>query len=271
MRSVMVVFVGSLLLVGCGQATSTSVVTTKHPLAGKVVDLTHAYGPDTLYWPTDEKGFQLELGNNGRTPKGYYYSANRFSTAEHGGTHLDAPIHFAEAKPTTAEVPLDKLAGEAAVVDVAASCAQEPDYQVSIADLRGWEERNKRQLVDVIVLLKTGWSKRWPDRERYLGTAKRGAEALGELRFPGLAPEAARWLVEQRSPKAVGIDTASIDYGRSTHFATHVVLCGRETPIFENVADLDALPEQGAWVVALPMKIAGGSGGPLRIAAFLPE
>jgi kynurenine formamidase len=250
---------------------ATPPVVAKNPLVGKMIDLTHAYGSDTLYWPTDEKGFQLELGNNGRTPKGYYYAANRFSTAEHGGTHLDAPIHFAEAKPTSADVPLEKLVGEGAVVDVASACAQDPDYQVSIADLRAWEERNKRQLVDVIVLLRTGWSKRWPDRERYLGTAHRGIEALGELRFPGLAPDAARWLVEQRAVKAIGIDTASIDYGRSRQFETHVTLCGHETPIFENVTDLDALPEQGAWVVALPMKITGGSGGPLRIAAFLTQ
>lgn len=275
MTRILVVCVAVLLCVGCDRAgpiaAPAPVAAAKNPLVGKVIDLTHAYGPDTLYWPTDEKGFQLELGNNGRTPKGYYYAANRFSTAEHGGTHLDAPIHFAEAKPTSADVPLERLVGEAAVVDVTAACAKDADYQVSIADLRGWEERHKRQLVDVIVLLRTGWSKRWPDRERYLGTAKRGPEALSNLRFPGLAPEAARWLVEQRAVKAVGIDTASIDYGRSTDFAVHVTLCGRETPIFENVAELDALPEQGAWITALPMKIADGSGGPLRIAAFLPR
>jgi kynurenine formamidase len=265
-------------IVGCDQpdaprATTVEIAAAvaKNPLGGKIVDLTHAYGPDTLYWPTDERGFQLELGANGRTPKGYYYAANRFSTAEHGGTHLDAPIHFAEAKPTAAEVPLERLVGEAAVVDVAAACANDADYQIGVADLRGWEERNRRQLVDVVLLLKTGWSKRWPDRERYLGTPRRGQEALAEMHFPGLAPEAARWLAEHRSVKAIGIDTASIDYGRSTQFETHVVLCTHEVPIFENVAGLDRVPERGAWVVALPMKISGGSGGPLRIVAFLPE
>ena len=134
-----------------------------------------------------------------------------------------------------------------------------------------WEERNKRRLNDVIVLLKTGWGKRWPDRLGYLGTARQGPDALPELRFPGLAPEAAAWLVQERAVKAVGIDTASIDYGRSTRFECHVALCGKSVPIFENVADLTALPEQGAWVVALPMKIAGGSGGPLHIVAFLPK
>ena len=161
--------------------------------------------------------------------------------------------------------------GAAVVIDVSAACAKDIDYQITVADLNAWEVRNKRQLVDVIVLLKTGWSKFWTDRVRYLGTNRLGSEAIAELRFPGLAPEAARWLVEQRSIKAIGIDTASIDYGRSTHFESHVLLCGHNVPIFENVADLAALPVLGATVIALPMKIAGGSGGPLRIVALVSE
>lgn len=269
MRRLLSVYV-VVLFVGCDRPAPPPVA-AMNPLAGKMIDLSHAYGPDTLYWPTDEKGFQFERGNNGRTPKGYYYAANRFSTAEHGGTHLDAPIHFAEGKPTADQVKLERLAGEAVVVDVTAACAKDPDYQIGIADLHAWEERNKRQLVDVILLLKTGWGERWPDRERYLGTPRSGPDTLAELHFPGLAPEAARWLVEHRAVKSIGIDTASIDYGQSKMFETHVICCEHEVPIFENVADLDGLPEQGSWVVALPMKIAGGSGGPLRIVAFVRE
>lgn len=240
-------------------------------LRGRLVDLTHAFDAQTVYWPTDERGFQFERGNNGRTAKGYYYAANRFATAEHGGTHLDAPIHFSEDAPTAAQVPLEKLVGPAAVIDVTAACAANIDYQITVGDLNAWEEKHRRQLVDVIVLLRTGWSRRWPDREKYLGTKRRGSEALAELRFPGLAPEAAKWLVEHRAIKAIGIDTASIDYGRTAGFESHVTLCGRSVPIFENVANLEVVPESGATVVALPMKIAEGSGGPLRIIAVLPE
>jgi kynurenine formamidase len=98
----------------------------------------------------------------------------------------------------------------------------------------------------------------------------KGPEAVPLLRFPGLAPEGAKWLVEHRRVKAVGIDTASIDHGPSTLFGSHVALCMADTPIFENLAGLDPLPEEGAFVVALPMKIAGGSGGPLRIVAWVP-
>jgi kynurenine formamidase len=237
--------------------------------AGTWIDLTHPFDAETIYWPT-EKGFQFQSGANGPTAKGYYYAANRFTTAEHGGTHLDAPRHFAAGRNTVDQVEPERLVGEAAVVDVTAKCAANPVYEASVDDLVAWETRHGRQLLDVIVLVRTGWAARWSDRERYLGTAAKGPEAVKALRFPGLAPEAAKWLVEHRRVKAVGIDTASIDHGPSTLFGTHVTLCTANVPIFENVAALDRLPEQGAFVAALPMKIAGGSGGPLRIVARLP-
>ena len=260
------------IMAGCGPA-----VTPRPPVsaaaafaAGRWIDLTHAFGADTIFWPT-EKGFVLEPVFAGPTPKGYSYSANRIATAEHGGTHLDAPRHFAAGRQTSEQIAPARLVGEAAVVDVTRQCAADPTYEITVDDLVAWERTQGRQFVDVIVLLNTGWAAKWPDRGAYLGTAATGPEAVAELRFPGLAPAAARWLVEQRRIRAIGIDTASIDHGPSTHFGAHVVLCGAEVPIFENVADLSALPPQGAFVAALPMKITGGSGGPLRIVARLPD
>ena len=238
--------------------------------SGTWLDLTHPFDAATIYWPT-EKGFQFEPGNNGPNPKGYYYAANRFATAEHGGTHLDAPRHFAEGRHTADQIEPERLVGEAAVIDVRDKCAANPVYEVTADDFVAWEAEHGRQLVDVIVLLRTGWSERWGDRAAYLGTDVKGPEAVPLLRFPGLAPEGAKWLVEHRRVKAVGIDTASIDHGPSTLFGSHVVLCKADTPIFENLAGLDPLPEEGAFVVALPMKIAGGSGGPLRVLARLPD
>ena len=238
--------------------------------SGTWLDLTHPFDAATIYWPT-EKGFQFEPGNNGPNPKGYYYAANRFATAEHGGTHLDAPRHFAEGRHTADQIELERLVGTAAVIDVREKCAANPVYEITADDFVAWEEAHGRQLVDVIVLLRTGWSERWGDRAAYLGTDVKGPEAVPLLRFPGLAPEGAKWLVEHRRVKAVGIDTASIDHGPSTLFGSHVALCKADTPIFENLAGLDPLPEEGAFVVALPMKIAGGSGGPLRVLARLPD
>ena len=260
------------VIIACG--TTPGLAADPAPVTGlaaaRWVDLTHAFDAATVYWPT-EPGFRFEPGPNGRTAKGYYYAANRFATAEHGGTHLDAPRHFSATGDTSEAIPLERLVGEAAVVDVSAACAADPVYEVSVDDLVAWESRHGRQLVDRILVIRTGWAARWPDRAAYLGTGATGPEAVARLRFPGLAPLAARWLVDHRRIRAVGIDTASIDHGPSTHFGSHVALCGGNVPIFENLTAVDRLPETGGFVVALPMKIAGGSGGPLRIVAALPR
>ena len=232
------------------------------------IDLTHPFDEHTIFWPTEE-GFSLERAFHGITPAGHFYSANRFRTAEHGGTHLDAPIHFFKDRETVDEIPLERLIAPGVVIDVRAQCRQDPDYRIEIEDFREWEERLRSRLEDVIVLLETGFGDYWPDRGRYLGTEETGAAALPKLHFPGLHPEAARWLVDHRRIKAIGLDTASIDHGQSKDFKAHVILAERSIPIFENVARIGELPPKGFTIVALPMKIKGGSGGPLRILARL--
>ena len=236
---------------------------------GRLVDLSHAYDARTIFWPTAE-GFTLTTVADGMTPAGYYYAANTFSTSEHGGTHLDAPRHFAAGRWAADEIPLERLVAAAAVVDVSTQASQDADYQITTADLQAWEGTHGRLADGVILLLRTGFSSRWPDAARYLGTAERGEAAVPKLHFPGLHPDAARWLVAERRIGAVGIDTASIDYGQSTLFESHRVLYEENIPAFENLAQLDQLPPAGAFVVALPMKIAGGSGAPLRAIAIVP-
>lgn len=236
---------------------------------GRLIDLTHAFSEETLYWPM-AKSFTLEKVADGETPGGYYYAANNFSAAEHGGTHLDAPIHFSKGKFTSEQIPLEQLVGAAIVVDVSAVAATNRDYQVSVADFDAWEKEHGKIPDQSIVLLRTGYGKFWPNREQYLGTAEIGPEAVAKLHFPGLHPEAAAWLVSNRKINAIGLDTPSIDYGQSTLFESHVTLFGANVPAFENVANLEQLPAKGATVIALPMKIKGGSGGPLRIIAIVP-
>ena len=240
------------------------------PLAGNTwVDLSYDLAGDTIYWPT-AKPFELNVESAGRTPAGYYYAANNFSASEHGGTHLDAPLHFAEGKWSTDQIPLERLIGPAVVIDVAADSAKDADYQITPAVLEAWERENGALPDGAIVLFRTGWGSRWPDRTKYLGTATLGSEGVAELHFPGIHPDAARWLVAHGSIDAVGIDTASIDYGQSTRFESHRELFEREIPAFENLTALDRLPPVGAFVIALPMKIGGGSGGPVRAVAILP-
>lgn len=234
---------------------------------GEIIDLTHAFSKESIYWVT-AKEFELEEVAKGKTEKGYYYSANNFEAAEHGGTHIDAPIHFAEGAKSVDEIPLENLMGNGVKIDVSALALKNPDYLIKIEDLKRWESENGVIPRGSIVLLETGFGKFYPDKKNYLGTANRGSEAVKELHFPGLAPEAATWLITNRNIKAVGIDTASIDYGQSQDFATHVALMTQNVPAFENVANLEKLPATGFQIIALPMKIKGGSGGPLRIIAL---
>ena len=234
----------------------------------RLVDLSHSFNRRTIYWPTATK-FKLTEVADGQTEGGWHYSANDFQAAEHGGTHLDSPIHFSANGDTAEDVPLRKVVGSAVNVDVRAQANADRDHLISVADIEAFEAANGRIAPNTIVLLRTGWSSRWPDARRYLGTAQRGEAAVPNLHFPGLHVDAARFLVEQRRIRAVGIDTASIDRGQSTMFEAHRVLAAAQVPVFENVANLDRLPAEGFHVIALPMKIEGGSGGPLRAMAIV--
>ncbi len=258
---------------GCLMGLLTSGAQAGEPVEtalGPVVDLTHPFDADTIFWPSDPEGFVLERGTEGRTAAGYWYAAHRIRLAEHGGTHLDAPSHFHEGGNPADRVPLDRLVAPAVVVDVRAACAKNVDHAIGVADLERFEAAHGRIPDGSALLLHTGFAARWPDRARYLGTDERGAEATEKLHFPGLDPAAARWLVAERRIAAIGLDTASIDPGTSRLFESHRILFAAGIPAFENLAALDALPPTGAFLIALPMKIAGGSGGPLRAIALLP-
>src|SRR6266540_2387154 len=245
---------------------------TKRPLLDlantKVIDLTYAFDDRTLYWPTSPTAFQLTVLHHGATPAGFFYAANSFCTPEHGGTHIDAPIHFAEGGLTLDQVPVEQLIGPAVVIDVSRKSTKDADYRLTSADVRGWEQKHGKIRSGAIVLLRTGWGSRWPDRKRYLGDDTPGETS--HLHFPSYGRESAELLVKERYVAALGLDTASIDYGPSKDFIVHQIANGANVPGLENIANLEEVPETGAWIVALPIKIAGGSGGPLRIVALLP-
>jgi kynurenine formamidase len=238
------------------------------PEGARIVDLTYPFDEKTIYWPTATTGFVHDTVYAGKTEGGFYYSAYKLSAPEHGGTHLDAPVHFAEGKSTADTVPLSRLVGTAVVVDVRAAAEKDADYRVTRTDLETFEQARGAIEPGAIVLIRTGWGARWPDKKRYLGDDRPGhAESL---HFPGIGEDAARALTARRVG-AVGIDTASVDHGPSKDFIAHQVLLGADIPAFENVASLEELPPRGALVIALPMKIRAGSGGPLRIVAVLPR
>lgn len=250
--------------------TSATVESPQTSLSERgIVDLSHSYSHETVYWVTAEE-FELDTVFKGQTDKGFYYCANNFSTAEHGGTHIDAPIHFVENGQSVEEIPLERLIGAAIKVDVSERAQNDPDYLITVDDLTAWEDEAQTEIPKgSIVLLETGYAKYYPDKLKYMGTDDRGEAAVKALHFPGLSKEAAQWLVEERDINAIGIDTPSIDYGQSEFFESHVILLSESIPAFENLNNLDQLPAHGFDIIALPMKIEKGSGAPLRIVALV--
>ena len=268
------VLAGGVLLAACAippaEEAATPAVPDANAVAGwRMIDLSHAYGGDTLYWPTDTKGFALDTLAEGMTDAGYFYAAREFATAEHGGTHLDAPVHFAEGGDDVASIPLDRLILPGIVVDVSASAAADPDYLVTAEDLLAWEAEHGPVPAGSAVLIRTGWASRWPDALAYLGDDTPGDAS--NLHFPGVGEEAARLLLEERGIGLLGIDTASVDYGQSTDFIVHQIGGAAGVPNLENVGDLTELPPTGFLLAALPMKIEGGTGAPVRIVALVPR
>ncbi|MGR9106294.1 MAG: cyclase family protein [Gammaproteobacteria bacterium] len=236
---------------------------------GQWVDLSHSFNEQSVYWPT-AKTFKKSTVFDGETEGGWHYSAFDFEAAEHGGTHIDAPIHFAENTATTDQIPIEHLVGAGMVMDLTEKTRENRDYQISVGDIEAWEKQYGEIPERAIVLFNTGYARFYPDRKTYMGTQERGAEAVAKLHFPGIHPDAAR-LLSSRNVNAVGLDTPSLDYGQSKDFMSHRILLGRNIPGLENLSRLDHLPPTGSFVIALPMKIEGGSGGPLRIIAFVPE
>ena len=234
----------------------------------EVVDLTWTLDETSIAWPTSP-GFRLETQFDGVTEGGWYYRSHLIHAPEHGGTHIDAPVHFYEGREITDQIPLRRLIGPGITVDVRRACAADRDHRIGLENFEAWEQANGRMPDGAIVLLRTGFGAYWPDRVRYMGTAELGPAALPDLHFPGLDPASVDWLVTKRKIRAIGLDTASIDHGQSTDFASHVALFEHNVPAFENVARLEELPSRGFTVIALPAKIGGGSGGPLRIIALI--
>ncbi len=234
----------------------------------QLIDLSYTYDDETLYWPTSPTSFELEQLEYGVNEAGYFYSAYSFCTPEHGGTHLDAPIHFAEGGRTAGEIPVRQLIAPGVVIDMLDAAAEDADARLRLETISAWEARNGPVPEGAIVLLRTGWGSRWPDALPYLGDDTPGDAS--NLHFPAYGEESARYLVEERRVGALGVDTASIDAGQATDFIVHQIAGGAGVPSLENVANMDGLPETGFWVIALPVKIGRGSGGPVRIVAVIP-
>ncbi|XP_033647469.1 isatin hydrolase-like [Asterias rubens] len=238
---------------------------------GEILDMSYDFGETTLYWPGGGFDFTITVrGPDGTVP---WYEENKFAAAEHGGTHLDAPAHFSEGKLRVHEIPISKLVGPAVRVDISKQASNNRNYQLTTKDLHDWEGINGKIPDGCLLFVYTGWGAFYPDRLSYFGSTRDDTylddQGNSLYQFPGIAPEAASWLVSNRQISGIGIDTPSVDYGQSLDFLAHRNLLAANVYGMENVANLDKLPTTGARVHALPMKIRGGSGAPLRIFAML--
>ena len=261
MRCIIFVAVATMIAVACSQETPQ-----RFP-AGQLVDLSHAYDANAIFWPTADP-FRLDKVADGVTPAGYYYAANNFFTSEHGGTHIDAPVHFAQGHQAVDEIPVDRFAGRG-------GRRRRDEGRGSQSGLPGLGRRLSargtgradpagRDRADPVRFLAAMAGCRPVSRH-----GREGADAVSRTSLSGASPGRREWLIAERKIKAIGIDTASIDYGQSALFESHRLLYERDIPAFENLTSLERLPERGAYIVALPMKIRGGSGAPLRAIAIV--
>lgn len=248
-------------------ATATSYSTNSKK---KLIDMTFHFSEESIYWPTD-KSFSTTIVYNGISDGGYWYSSNEYAASEHGGTHVDAPIHFSEHGRTIGQIPLQEWIGPAAKIDVTSKALSNRDYQLTVEDIVAWEERHGRIPQGAWVVMQSGIDGRfYPNRKEVLGTEKTGKAAVSELHFPGFSPEAVAFLLAKRTITGIAIDTPSIDPGSSKDFRVHQELCKAQKLALENIANLDKIPESGALLYVIPMFIKNGTGAPARVFAELP-
>ncbi len=246
------------------------VVLNASDFKGKLLDMTYAFDQSSIYWPTATP-FKLIKVFWGISDRGWWYASNEFSASEHGGTHADAPIHFAEKGRTMDQVPLEEWIGPAAKIDVTAECEKDRDYLLSVEDIKNWENTHGKIPDDAWVIMFTGIdTKYYPDKKKVLGTEKAGEEALPELSFPGFSPQSVEYLIKKRNITGIAIDTPSIDYGKSKDFKVHQILFAADKLALENIANLDKVPPSGAILYVIPMLIKEGTGAPARVFAILP-
>jgi kynurenine formamidase len=229
--------------------------------AARVVDLSYAIDDQLPPWPGDARSFAARPEST-IAADGYF--TRSFWMLEHYGTHLDAPAHFVPGGATVDRIPAERLLGQAVLLDVRDAAVRDPDYELPAASILLWEAAHGRISPGAIVLLRTGWAARWPDRARYANP-----DAAGAMHFPGFSVAAVRLCIE-RQANGIGADTMSVDPGRSADFPVHRLALGAGLYQLENLADLSALPEAGAGLLVAPIKLGGGSGGPCRVFAFLP-
>ncbi len=236
----------------------------------KFVDLTHAFAPGIPHW----KGFPDERRETlfwyepgvGKLGNGFY--AELYSHVGQWGTHVDPPAHFVKGLRTVDRIDVKEMVLPLVVIDVHAKAARDPDYTISMDDIRDWERHHGQIPQGAFVAMRTDWSKRWPDM-----AAMMNADDKGIAHYPGWSLDVLKYLYEVRKITASGHETTDTDPGKSTSrddYSLETYVLGRDRYQIELLTNLDLVPESGALVVAAFPKPKGGSGFPARVFAILP-
>ena len=223
-----------------------------------VVDLTHTINDKVPPFSLSQSAnYKITVEDTIEKDKVF---VRKFSMPEHYGTHIDAPAHFAAGLWTVDQIPAERLIAPMVVLDISSKAKTDADYQLSVKDIAEWEQVHGQVPGNAVVMLNTGWGARWNSIKDF-----RNADAQGTMHFPGYSLEAARFLTEARAALSLGIDTLSVDCGPATDFPVHQYTMARSVYHLEDVANLELIPATGSTVVVAPIKLEGGSGGPVRI------
>lgn len=258
-------FFGCVLLAVLGIVTSLPIKMADH-----VIDLSYDYvSKDMPYYPGN-KVFDLTPVFKGTVTvdgdKKMYTARNEFETAEHGGTHYDAPSHFCNTPKCwfPEDIPISMFYGEACVVDVTDRASKDTNYGLSVEDLRIYERKYGEIPKGAYVIMYSGWGKYFDNKTAYMGDET----DPDKMAWPAFSPQAMKWLLDERDIKGIGVDSLSLDVASLKYKLTHILAMGQNKIGYENLANVEKMPARGAIIVAFPMKIKGGTGGPARVVAM---
>ncbi|MBN3963320.1 cyclase family protein [Nostoc sp. NMS8] len=227
----------------------------------RVIHLSHVIDVDIPQWsgdPTVEFETVAELNNDG-------YYLRRFSLGEHSATHINAPNSFHSSAVGIDQYPAQSLVVPAVVINICQATVVNPDYALTLADVLAWEEEYGEISGGCVVILNTGWQKKWLDKSAFLNH-----DAQGIPHFPGFGSDATRFLLNERQIAGVGIDTHGVDPGQDNSFAINRLVLEQPRIVLENLTNLDQLPPKGTTLAIAPLRLRGGSGSPVGVLALVP-
>lgn len=231
------------------------------PPSYEILDLTQRIHPDMPIWPG---GVPLSMKRLADYPDAGY-RAHEFHVGDNTGTHVDAPAHFVEGGRTIDQLTTTELVVPVVVIDVSKKVENDPDYAISGNDIVDWEDAFGPIPVGGVVLAYTGWASKLANPEAYVNRDDQGV-----MHFPGFGPDAAALLVE-RDVAGIGIDTLSLDPGKSREFSTHKQVLAAGKFMIENLTNLERLPTTGAVIIVGVLPIADGTQAQARVMALIPE